>query len=560
MHSPPVETFCPVCHGLIPKDAAVCMWCGSKLDPDLPGEDGAPGEVSSEDSVARVPPDDGENPEGYPSSDIDSIFLCTNCGAFVAAGAPRCPVCDARFEEPSLLEGRPPEAQDRPPAPDASASEPGEPQETLARPETMEVQPGSNEAKVDPGEGEGRDEDADTLDHVRDTSSGAPWTEAEMDRDERSTPPPPEDHIIPTGRVGRGWKKAFTFDLPPAEHMGPAIAAAAIGLFASRSFGQDAAGWALAFALAAFSSYAMAASYPSWRPKLRAADSALLIAGASMAWLAFAVYASFGGGTELLALLAVAGTIPLAWATRRLLRTPACPLLAASAGFSLIGLAVASAHRMAFAASPAWSVAVLAAIPWPVAVGLEEIRRRRRANAIRTALAGAQGDYARRNLEETVAGYDRAIHLTDEGIAPVDLPWYGKGAALVLLGRYEEALRAVDRALDINPKNEVAWLNKGNALMRVGRVLDALRCFNAAIKVNAAYEVAWNNKGNALARLGRHEEALRCYDQALAIDPRYRDAWANKGYVLTRLGRYEEAAACADHVIPLVRSARADAA
>lgn len=538
------------------------MWCGSNLDPDLPtGEIGAPGEVPSEEPVVRGPPA-GDDAQGYPSSDIDSIFLCTNCGAFVAAGAPRCPVCDARFEEPNLVEDRPRAVQDLPPTPDASAHRPGEPGVTLARPETTEVQPEPSEATLDPREGEGRDEIPDTLNHLRETSGGGVWTEADtqLHRDEQLTPPRPADQLNPTRRVRRGWKKAFAFGLPPAEYMGPAVAAAAVGLFASRSFGQDAAGWALAFALAAFSSYAMAASYPSWRPRLRPVDGALLIAGASMPWLALVVHASFGAGTELLALLAASDTIPLAWATRRLLRTPAYPLLAASTGFSLIGLGVASAHGMAFAASPAWSVALLVALPWPIAVGLEEIRRRRRANAIRTALAGAQADYARRNLEGTVAGYDRAIHLTDEGIADADLPWYGKGAALVLLGHYEEALRAIDRALDINPKNEVAWLNKGNALMRIGRVLDALRCFNAAIKVNPAYEVAWNNKGNALARLGRHEEALRCYEQALTIDPRYRDAWANKGYVLTRLGRYEEAAACADRVIPLVGFAQAETA
>src|SRR5437016_5944221 len=133
-------------------------------------------------------------------------------------------------------------------------------------------------------------------------------------------------------------------------------------------------------------------------------------------------------------------------------------------------------------------------------------------------------------------------------------------ATLVLLGRYEEALRAIDTALDINPQNEVAWVNKGNALTRLGRLIDALRCFNAAIKVNPQFEVAWNNKGNALARLGKFEDALRCYDRALEIDPGYRGAWVNKGFVLTKLGRFDEAASCADRVLLLERRGRAEPA
>src|SRR2546428_2150560 len=131
-------------------------------------------------------------------------------------------------------------------------------------------------------------------------------------------------------------------------------------------------------------------------------------------------------------------------------------------------------------------------------------------------------------------------------------------AALILLGRYDEALRAIDTALDINPHNEVAWLNKGNAFTKLGRLVDALRCFNAAIKVNPTYEVAWNNKGNALARLGKFEEALGCYERALEIDAAYRGAWVNKGFVLTKLGRFDEAALCADRAWGLERGRRAE--
>lgn len=160
----------------------------------------------------------------------------------------------------------------------------------------------------------------------------------------------------------------------------------------------------------------------------------------------------------------------------------------------------------------------------------------------------------RKDAKESIRSYDAAIKASSSLSAAADtpsnfdLPWYSKGAALTILGRYEEALEHIDTALKINPSNEVAWVNKGTALSRLGKHKGALKCFNEAIKQNPAYEIAWNNKGNTLARLKRFDEALKCYDMAIEIDEMYREAWVNKGYVLAKLGRYEDAARCADFV------------
>jgi tetratricopeptide (TPR) repeat protein len=76
------------------------------------------------------------------------------------------------------------------------------------------------------------------------------------------------------------------------------------------------------------------------------------------------------------------------------------------------------------------------------------------------------------------------------------------------LGRYEEALQAYDRALELNPDDSIVL----------------------------------NNKGLELDKLGRCEEALQAYDRALELNPDYYDAWHNKGVALHKLGQYEEAA------------------
>ena len=342
--------------------------------------------------------------------------------------------------------------------------------------------------------------------------------------------------------------------IPPDDFLG-VLSVASTGALALVGFiGLGTIAWGAALIFASTAAYALV-SWIRIRPDhANRWDAWLLAGGAALGVLATSVPATIGP------LLSVAGAVPLAVATRRLLQTPSRGLVLASAGPILVALAIAAALDLSKATTLPWFVGIAAAVIWPASVMIAGARARSAAGALRRELLEADRHIQREDYARSLQDYDRAIRLGAKGIPGEDLPWYGKGATLILLGRYEEALRAIDTALDINPRNEVAWVNKGNALTRMGRLMDALRCFNAALKVNPGYEVAWNNRGNTLARLGKNEEALRCYDKALGIDASYRGAWVNKGYVLTKLGRYEEASACADRALRVSRSQRSGTA
>ena len=129
--------------------------------------------------------------------------------------------------------------------------------------------------------------------------------------------------------------------------------------------------------------------------------------------------------------------------------------------------------------------------------------------------------------------------------------WSNKGASLGCLGRYEEAIRCCDKALDIDPQYTRAWNNKSNSLKSLGRYEEAIRCCDKALEIDPQYLYAWNNKSNSLKSLGRYEEAIRCHDQALKIDPLNADAWLDKGNGLNNLGRYEEAIRCYDRALKI---------
>lgn len=55
-----------------------------------------------------------------------------------------------------------------------------------------------------------------------------------------------------------------------------------------------------------------------------------------------------------------------------------------------------------------------------------------------------------------------------------------KGAALVVLGRSEEALQAFDKAIELDPYDADAWNDKGTVLGKLGRHYEAQVCYDKA--------------------------------------------------------------------------------
>jgi len=78
-------------------------------------------------------------------------------------------------------------------------------------------------------------------------------------------------------------------------------------------------------------------------------------------------------------------------------------------------------------------------------------------------------------------------------------------------GRFEEAIKAYDEALKLNPLDVASWGMKGVMLDKLGRHEEALKAFDEALKLNLGDGDAWYNKGHVLEKMGRHEEAEECF-------------------------------------------------
>lgn len=68
--------------------------------------------------------------------------------------------------------------------------------------------------------------------------------------------------------------------------------------------------------------------------------------------------------------------------------------------------------------------------------------------------------------------------------------------------------------------------------MKLERVEEAIKAFDKAIELDPKYAAAYNEKGYALACLEKHNGAIRCYNQAIALKPDYVEAYYKKACII----------------------------
>ncbi len=62
-------------------------------------------------------------------------------------------------------------------------------------------------------------------------------------------------------------------------------------------------------------------------------------------------------------------------------------------------------------------------------------------------------------------------------------------------------------------------LKKGKALLVEGKFEEALSYFEQALLLDQNNADIWNQKGVSLRSMGRYDDALECFNKALQLDP-----------------------------------------
>jgi tetratricopeptide (TPR) repeat protein len=93
--------------------------------------------------------------------------------------------------------------------------------------------------------------------------------------------------------------------------------------------------------------------------------------------------------------------------------------------------------------------------------------------------------------------------------------WDKKGQTLGNLGKYDEAIKAYDKAIESDPHNLKAWNNKGIALYALNKSDEAIDAYNKSIVINpydSINQAVRNAKEKDLDKLGQPDKALKADD------------------------------------------------
>ena len=164
------------------------------------------------------------------------------------------------------------------------------------------------------------------------------------------------------------------------------------------------------------------------------------------------------------------------------------------------------------------------------------------------ALSEAQISYWRNS--ETL--FRHALDVTSGNY----LAHHNLGVALAVEGRFPEAIRQYQAALQIEPDAANVQTDYGNALAKSGRIPEAIALYQAALRLLPDSPITHNDLANALAATpGSMPEAIAEYRTALRLKPDYEEARNNLAQVESNAAEMQY-----NLGVDLARSGKPDAA
>ncbi|HTW94144.1 MAG TPA: tetratricopeptide repeat protein, partial [Tepidisphaeraceae bacterium] len=125
------------------------------------------------------------------------------------------------------------------------------------------------------------------------------------------------------------------------------------------------------------------------------------------------------------------------------------------------------------------------------------------------------------------------------------------GNALRELGRFDEAIKALEQAVRFLPNLPQVHSNLGTTLHDCGRSHEALAAHQRAIALDSTLPELHSNMGTALRSLNRPEEAAAAHRRAMELQPNSAILANNLANALKDMGCLEDAVAAFDRAVAL---------
>lgn len=125
------------------------------------------------------------------------------------------------------------------------------------------------------------------------------------------------------------------------------------------------------------------------------------------------------------------------------------------------------------------------------------------------------------------------------------------GSIYTAIGRTNEAITELTRALELEPNSDDALHRLGLAYLKANRPAEAINAFKLATQVNPYLWSNYNFLGGAYFKLGQSQKALTAFNRITELDPGNASGWANAGAAHYRLGNWSACIAALQKAINL---------
>lgn len=152
--------------------------------------------------------------------------------------------------------------------------------------------------------------------------------------------------------------------------------------------------------------------------------------------------------------------------------------------------------------------------------------------------------------DEACAAFERALHARPDDVATLD----AYSAALEARGRLETAYNVARHTARLAPGEAMVQARAGSIALRLGRVNEALELLDRAVALDSRLVDAHVHRGRALLLLGRAEAALAAAHHARSLAPDRAQPWVLAGEALIALDRDPEARPLLERAVALDES------